>query len=184
MTFTFQTGSYNVTSSINKWIKDNLNADLPAWTTGAFAINWDYPDVPLFNEAAGDFAPKFSVAHLGNYELDGTESYLLDSGHKGQTVAGVMEVCAWVNLKASATTYNADWKRNLTQMRDMVVKLFSATRYIQIVDVYASSTAPQSTGYIVRIRDVDEIDVPTIEANPNVRRRRLLINYYWSQRST
>lgn len=179
-TFTALTGDYNVNASLNYWLKNNLNVSLPAWKTGGFGINYDYPDVPLFDEGAGDYAPKFSVSHLGTTEdPTHTQGHRLDPGTMGQKQYGIMEISAWVNVKSGATTLNANWRRDLTQMRDMLKSLFSANRTIQIVDVYSSTSNPANAGYLIRIDSVERVDTPPIEPNPNVRRERVLIHYCW-----
>ena len=185
MTFSFATGEYKVAGSFNLWFKTNIVTNLPTWLASAI-VNFDYPDVPLFNEAAGDYAPKFSVTHLGAYEDPAaySESYLLDGLHTGQKLNSLAEINCWVNVKSSAQGVNTTWQRDLRQMRDMVVTLFSATRQISIVDVYTSTSSPAATGYILRIDGVDEVDTPIPDVNLNVRRKRILVRYCYYQRST
>ena len=187
MPFSFATGEYNVQGSLSKWFKDNINASLPTWAS-TFSINYHYPDVPLFDEANGDFAPKFSVTYLGGFEDPAhTEGYTLDPGKRGQQMHAIMEINCWVNVKKAITAadpsgYNYNWDRDLTQMKDMVTALFTANRFVQIVDVYSSTSNPASTGYIVRIDSIENADTPRIDVNPNVRRERLLIHFCWWKR--
>lgn len=169
MSFAFTGGEYNAAGSLNKFIKDNLNTTVPAWKSGAFAINYNFPDVPLA-------MPCFSVTHLGGFEAGATQGNLLDSANVGQWVRRLAEVSAWVDAKD-----NANWARDLMTMRDMVVKLFSANRQIPIYNVYGSTSSPTATGFILRIIGVEDAEAAP-DPNPNVKRRRLLVTYEYGQR--
>lgn len=182
MPFTFKGGTFNVEGSLNKCVKDNLNLSVPSWAT-TFPILYDYPDVPLFDEEHGDYAPRFSTVHHGNDEGEHTQGDLLDGGNRGQLLNGRMEVWAWVNLKTGKDSNNYQWRGYQRMMQDMIVKLFSQTRTVIIYDLYASLSAPSATGYIIRIDKAEPLDVEMIGPNPNVRGRGVMVFYHWMQRA-
>jgi hypothetical protein len=180
MPFAWATGDYNVQSSFNKFFKDNINGSLPSWAS-SIAINYNYPDFPLFDEDVGDYAPKFSVTHLGAFDESISEGQILDAGKRGQRRHLITEVSAWVNGKSGINTTNENWPRDLMQMGDMVRKLFSGTRTLPIVDIYTSATNPSNTGYVMRIDKVEEVEFAP-DPNPNIKRRRFLIHAFYEQR--
>lgn len=182
MPFSWPTSNYNVDLSLASFFIANVNTNLPGIFTVPIAARFYNPDFPLFDEARGDYAPKFSFISLGGYDESIAQGDLLDGGQRGQKVYRVGEISCWVNGKTSVTVTNENYARDLIVMRDMVIKLFSRTRTIQILDYYASLSAPASTGYIIRIeKPVQEVEVPA-DPNPNVHRKRLLINYCYTQR--
>lgn len=169
MSFSFTGGEYNASRSLNKFIKDNLNTTLPSWKTGAFTIYYDWPDAPAAT-------PCFTVTHLGGFETVRTQGNSLGGTTRGQEVRRIAEVSCWVDSQD-----NDNWVRDLTQMRDMVVKLFSQTREVMVYDLYGGTSNPSTTGSMIRIVGVEDVDVPP-DPNPNIRRRRLLVSYdYWQR---
>ena len=180
--FSWPFGEYNVAGSFNYFVKTNLNTSLPVWMAAAPRLNFNYPDVPLFDEPNGVYTPVFSVTHLGKFDESIAAGDLLDNGKMGQKVYGVAEVSAWVNGKAGAQSVNSNWPRDLMTMRDMIIKLFSGTRTINIVDTYASILAPTPIGYILRVDRVTEDQPLEPDPNPNVHRRRILVTFCYLQR--
>lgn len=169
MGFSFTGGEFNASRSLNKFIKDNLNATLPTWHNTAFTIYYDWPDAPAS-------PPCFTVAHLGGFEVTRTQGNSLGGTSRGQQMRRVVEISCWVDSQD-----NDSWVRDLTQMRDMVMKMFSVTREVMVYDLYSSTTSPTTTGYMIRIVGVEDVDVPP-DPNPNIRRRRLLVSYdYWQR---
>ena len=169
MSFAYTGGEYNVAGSFNKFVKDNLNVTVPAWKSGAFAIVYNYPDIPLA-------PPCFSVTHLGGFESGWAQGGRVGEGLQGQRLRRIAEVSAWVDAKD-----NYNWARDIMTMRDMVVKLFSNTREIPIYNVYGSTTNPTATGAILRVLGVEDADTEP-DPNPNIKRRRLLVTYeYWQR---
>lgn len=176
MGFSWPTGQFNVAGSFNKWFGTQINLSVPSWQGGTFRVLFNYPDEPLFDAAAGLTAAAFSVTHLGAFEETLSQGDLVDGGKRGQRMHGIVDVSAWVYAKD-----NYNWPMQLSQMRDMVVKLCSGTRTVVVNDVYGSTTAPAASGYVLRIERVEEQETLP-DPNPNVKRRRMLVYISYVQR--
>lgn len=168
-TFTWPVGAFNVQGSLNYAFQNNINTNLPGWVSASFPVIFNYPDEPLV-------FPCFSVTHLGGFDEPLSEGDLVDAGLRGQRVNAIAEVSAWQSAKD-----NYNWPRDLVVMRDMVKKLFGGTRTIVVADYYSSPSNPSNTNYVIRIERVDEVAFAP-DPNPNVKRKRLLVHYYYVER--
>ena len=167
MSFSFITGDYNVQGSFNKYFQDNIDNNLPTWLTSV-TVNFDYPNIPLV-------MPCFSVTHLPSRELERFEGDRADNG-KGVRKKGMVEISGWVD-----STNSQNYTMYLRQMKDMIVKLFRENPAIPILNIYGGTTNPSSTGYILRVNDINEL--PTNQdPNPAVKRVRVQITYDWVER--
>ena len=171
MAFTWTTGEYNVVGSLNRYFANNIGTNLPTFFTAA-RVNFNYPNEPLF--PSGATAQVFSVSYLSSFEEMLSQGDLMDAGKRGQRRHGLAAIDCWVN---ALDNYN--WQRDLFVMTDMVTKLFSINRTIQIVDMYGGGTS--NTGYTIRIERVDGL-ATTPDPNPNIKRQRLMLHYTYGVR--
>lgn len=168
MPFTFTTGEYNVQGSLNKFILNNLGSSLPTWMT-SLTLNFDYPNIPLT-------FPSFSVTYFPTREIQRFEGDRAEGSNKGVTKKGIVEINGWID-----STSSQDYQMRLRQMKDMIEKLFRQNPAISILDIYSSTSNPQATGYILRITDINELQVNQ-DPNPAVKRVRMQIGFIWTER--
>lgn len=180
MPFTHNYGYFTVVGSISYFLKNNLLTNTPTWLTpvtgqaGQNTLNFDFPEQPLV-------FPSFALTHLGSEEMVGMtfQGDRADGTNKGIQRWGMSEINCWVQSKD-----NSNWAMHLRIMRDMVFKLFSQNRAIQLYDLSNVPTVGAALGSVVRLmpgRGVREMQVAP-DPNPAVKRSRILLTYFWTER--
>lgn len=179
MAFSHLWGSYDVEGSINYFLKNNLLTNSPSFLTpqvGATpprTINYDFPEQPL------NF-PSFAITHIGSEEMPGMtfQGDRADGTFKGIARFGMSEINCWVTSKD-----NANWMRDLRVMRDMVFLLVQKNRYVPLYDL-STPSSPVALNAIVRWmpgRGIREMVVGQ-DPNPALKRKRILLTYFWTER--
>jgi len=175
MAFSHPYGKANVQASINDWFNTNITgAGLPAWMSSA-RVRYDWPDSDLIS-ANGH---TFSVVHLGADVAQTYQGRTVAAGQNGQTMRGLLEVDCWLSERQAS----ASAQIRLNQMGDMVTYLFTSGRQVPIKNLYASMTSPPTLSAIVRVGMAEEQTVQP-DPNPDIRRKRYLVDYTWVERVT
>jgi len=174
MAFTAQIGGvFNVEGSFNDFFATQLTAKgIPSWMSSA-VINYDYPQQPLT-------FPSFSVTHLGGVPREVAQGRTLDPGWRGAEQNALAEISCWESQQRASGNHNL----NIKQMRDMAARVFATGAVIAILDVYGSTANPTGNGTIIRAKPVRDAQAPTGDMNPDIVRRRMLVEYKWLERST
>jgi hypothetical protein len=182
-TFTHQFGSYNVTNSINHFIRTNLGLSVPKWMTWNYGVteprtlNFYWPDQPL------NF-PSFSVTHHASDPVMSFEGDRADGTYRGIRRQGSMEINCWVLEiilnKDGSQTKNTQWMLQLQTMRDMVFKLLEQNRFIPLYDC-SDPLNLVALNAVVTIKDIRETTLVP-DPNPAVKRIRILATYRWTER--
>ena len=171
MGYTAQIGGfYNVMGSLNQFFQNQVTgAGLPAFMPSA-VVNFDYPQQPLT-------FPSFSVTHLGSEPAAIAQGSQLDPGWRGYRRVGLMEIDCWESEQRAS----GQAVRNVTILRDMAARVFATGAGIPILDVYGTTGTPTANGTIIRAMAAREAGIERDE-NPDVVRRRLIIEYNWLER--
>ena len=183
--FTHQFGWYNVTNSINYFLRNKLGTTVPQWmtfnngVTQPRTLNFNWPDQPL------NF-PSFTVTHLSSDPVQSFEGDRADGSYKGIERQGMFEVDCWVleqtENKDGSQTKNYKWALQLQTMRDMVFLLLQKNRSILLYDC-SDPNSLVALNSIVRLVDIREASVGP-DPNPAVKRARILCTYRWVERWT
>jgi hypothetical protein len=162
--------AFNVEGSFNDYFARFITAQgLPAFMPSA-VVNYEYPDKPLTY-------PSFSVTHLGSQPQEIAQGRHLDNGWVGARRMGLVEIDVWASDQAAS----GQGDLQVSQMRDMVARVFANGPSIPITDVYGSTAAPTSNGTIIRTSPVqDGARVP--DPNKDVFRRRMIVPIHWEER--
>lgn len=175
MVFTHAYGAYNVNASLNTWFQANITAaGLPAWMPSARVV-FDYgQETPIISGYSGH---AFSVAHLGADVAEQYQGRNSLGGSAGQRMAGIMEVNCWVSKQAAGNAYT----QRLRHLGDMVTTLVTQTKAVRLTNYYTSTAAPSALPVLVRLENWEEVAVGE-DPNPDIRRKRFLIDYSWLDR--
>ena len=169
MTTISTTGDYNVKASINAHLRAALAAfTRPAWlaTLPPLVTNRGEAELPL---------PCWSLDYMLSYTRQEYMGNMAD-GVRGRRATGQFDVSVWVSRS------NADWLRQLRTMTDMVKTAILDDPNVVIMDYAANLASPASTGYLVRLGDISEVETAR-DPNPDIERARLLVVYRLIQRS-
>ena len=168
MTFSHDTGVYNVEASLSAWLWSEIAGDPPPTVTQV-TLNLNAPETPIV-------PPMWSVHYLGS-NPDVTSYQGMHTGHgtTGGLRYGIMEVNCWVSRKFT------NWRAQLAQMQDAVTAAVMGTPSVLIRDFYTDAQEPAPTGYRVVIDRV-EGRMPPSDPNPDIERKRLLVYYHWTER--
>lgn len=171
MAYTAQPGAaLNVEGSFNTFFNTQLTGKgLPAFMPSA-VVNANWPQQPLTY-------PSFSIVHMGSEAVEPTEGRHLDPGFQGQKRMGLAEISCWESYQRASGNHVA----NMLIMRDMAARVFATGAYMPILDVYGTTVNPTGNGTIIRANPVNEVVVEQ-DPNPDVLRKRLLVQYSWYER--
>lgn len=172
MTALKQAISFNVESSLNAWMQSKLQAfTLPAWLTVLPPIVTDYPETNAS-------IPCFSFVHLP-VDIDSNfQGKNVGNGDKGGRATAMMDVSCWVSRSKAFSS----WYPQLAIMRDFVLSATENTGTIIISDYLTSLTAPPATAYKINLDKATVVEV-VHDPNPDVERKRILIDYSYIYRS-
>lgn len=173
MTTLLQASTLNVEATLNAWMRDALQAfSLPAWLSSVTVV-YDAPQI-----AAS--LPCFSLIHIPVSVTDSFQGRWAGTT-KGARASGVLDVSCWVSRSRSA-----DWALQLRTMRDMVLSAALSSPVVIIQD-YAGlaswSDTPAATAYKINLGDVTPTSTEA-DANPDVERARVLIDYHYIYRAS
>ena len=175
--FSHPFGSYNVEGSLNDWIRVNLTAwGLPTWMPSAKLV-FDWPEDKLINGYSGH---AFTVAHLGAPEpMERYQGRGVDINSAGQKMMNIVEVDCWVSKQAAGGAAQG----RLRQVGDMVEKLFSSGREVQIKNLYTGTASATGLNALIRLSPAVGQHVSNPDPNnPDLYRRRYLVTYWWIER--
>jgi len=164
--------AWNVEGSFNDYFARNITANgLPAWMPSA-VVNYEYPDKPLTY-------PSWSITHLGSEVREVAEGRNLDRGFQGSQRVGLVEIDCWVSVLGASG--QPDYQ--VTQMRDMAMRVFAKGPSIPVLDVYGTTGSPTANGTIIRTSPAKD-GARVMDPNPDVIRRRLILPINWLERVT
>lgn len=167
-----QPSVFNVEVSINKHFRTELTAvTKPAWLPTLPAIK----TIPLDDKAS---FPAFTLSHIPVGFDDKWQGRGVGDGKKGLDSKALLDISCWVSRDN-----NSQWLQQLRTMEDMVLTVATSTISIVIMDYAADISSPSATGFLVRLSNV--VTRTTQPApNPNIERKRVLVEYDWIYRSS
>lgn len=165
----------NVEASLNLHFVDKLSAiDRPAWFA-SYNIAYNWPEDELVT-------PCFSFTHLpvgvempyqGNVESD---SFAVSVG------SAILEINCWVSRDDKYNNQDV-WMARLQYMHSMVQQVMTREPVVVIQDVVTDPSYPTPAGYKIDLARLTNPATLPDDANPSIRRRRLLISYMWRIRA-
>lgn len=177
MGFSHPYGAYNVEGTLNEWFKTNLTAwGVPAWMPSA-RVEFDWPEKNLISGYSGH---TFTVTHLGAPEpIQQYQGRVSVGNSAGQTMMNIVEINCWVSKQQAGGQYEA----RLRQMGDMVTKLFTSAREVEIKNLYTGLAAPTGIKALIRLSPAEGRTVVNPDpGNPDYHRRRYQVTYTWVER--
>lgn len=172
MTALKQAISFNVEASLNEWMRAALTAfTLPSWIASLPPIVYDFPQVSAS-------IPCFSISHLP-VDIDSNfQGKNIGGGDKGGRATGILDISCWVSRSKAPSS----WYPILMTLRDFALSTAQNTNVVIIQDYQASLTAPAATVYKINIDHASVVEV-VHDPNPDVERKRILIDYSYFYRS-
>ncbi len=163
---------FNAEASLNDWLRSQLGQiDLPDWMA-MVAITTDWPEI-------GKSLPCISIAHLpghrrGHYQRG-------DVAALAVLARGLADISCWVSR---SDQYNGQdvWLARLRYLQGMVEQAVTGTVAVVIRDYLTSPVYPQDTAYRIMLGDLTWVQTGA-DPNPDIERRRALLNYRWFLRS-
>ncbi len=177
MPFSADYGDVNVQGSFDKFFQDNITAfGLPSWITGVNTY-FSFPDQGL------TAFPSFSITHMAKVQSEIAQGRIVRGTpmQSGVRNDGLADISCWVSTRFSGGGYNNSAVLQLRSMRDMVMNVMHSASGIPIRNVYGSTANPTSLSALIRIRNVEEVPTPT-DPDPSIRRSRILVGYYYTER--
>jgi len=167
----FDTGLYNVQSTLFAWMYAQLIAFKPASIDAVrFQIEW--PEEAIT-------APLWSMIILSVDSGSGFQGNHVSGNQRGGLRYGISQIDCWV------TRRNDNWVQQLAQMQDAVSKavhtLQAKGSALVIYDFYTNVQAPIKTSYRMTITGLSRHQPPT-DPNPDIDRKRMLLNFQWVER--
>ena len=167
------TSVFNVEATLNEWLQNGLAAlTKPAWLPS-------YTFVQNFQELTASL-PAISVHHLSGVGTKRYEGNNAESGVQAVWKHGIMDVSAWV--KRSPLNAADNHTAQLRTMQAMIEEVATGTRGVVIKDWQTSQSAPTATAYRINIGNIAVVETGQ-DPNPDIERRRILINYDWNLRA-
>jgi len=172
MTFSYDTGSYNVEGSVRAWLGAALVANT-APLVGAVPLRVDWPQRPLD-------PPCFTFVGLGGSPSPITlEGSRVDGGKTGTLRWALAEIDCWESQQ------HANYQARLAQMGDVLTASWLAVLKtggsIPIYDFYTSPSAPAALAYRITLYELSETAAAP-DPNPDIMRRRFVLKYRWIER--
>ena len=157
------TTTYNIEATINQWFATKV-----ATITLPFTLN--YATVFLEPDTVATF-PSFSVHHRAVNRLD---------TYEGRMAIEAMNICmisAWVSR-----LNNPNWQAHLRAMRAIIEALQASPAVIRVQDYLTTPAAPTNVDYVVRIRNLEFLNLPH-DPNPDIERASATLAYDWHLRT-
>lgn len=172
MTVLHETSTLNVESSLSDYFVTALTAlTRPTWLSAMPTIIHNMP------EGVAAF-PSFSFWHIPAGIVEQYMGRIAERGVKASRKLGILEISCWVNRKQT------NWMSQLRTMQSMVETAHQDSGGGVIIKDYQSNQSmPNNTVYRVTLIDLDIVNVAK-DPNPDVERRRCLVNYTWNMRSS
>ena len=169
---TFDTGLYNVQSTLFAWLYEQLIAfKSPSVASVTAVIEWPQGKI---------ITPSWSMIILGVDSGGGYEGSNVGGGQHGDMRFGMMQVDCWV-----ARDENATWVKQLAQMQDAVTKAVHTVQAkgsgLVIKDWYTNGQTPADTAYRLTITGIERRQ-PPVDPNPSIERKRILLTFQWVER--
>lgn len=162
--------TFNVEASLNAWVTRRLNEiERPDWLADLHIIT-HYEDIPAR-------LPCISITHLPVYRGGKWER----GGEAAHLARAMLDANCWVSRSQTYAGQNV-WQARLRWMQSMVEQVFGAEQTVVIQDFDTSLVARQDTAFRVFFADMNVVQTGT-DPNPDIERRRILINYRWFARS-
>lgn len=173
MTAIHVTSTYNVEATLNNYFKTALQAfTLPSWLTQPVSVVMNTPEVIAS-------LPAFSLTNISVGAMDIYQGRNAEPNTRAMTELGILEISAWVTRKT-----NPQWNAQLRTMCSMIESAYLDSKGGVILKDYQSNpSSPSNVAYRVVLNDLD-IVVVSADSNPDIERRRYLIKYQWTVRST
>lgn len=172
MTSAHDTGWYNVQGSLAAWMTAGLTTYKPALVSSV-SVEYTAPEGTLS-------APVWSIHFLGTVPAAGRFQGNYTGDGCGERKAGLMEVDCWV------TRRDTNWRAQLAQMADAVYRTVFNTMAsgaaVIIKDFYTNANAPTATQKRVIIEGAEDRN-PPVDPNPDIERRRIIIEFNWVERA-
>jgi hypothetical protein len=167
-----QPSVFNVEASVNAHFRTSLAAvTKPAWLPTLPTIQ----SIPLDDEAA---LPAFTLSHIPVGFMDKWQGRHVGGGLSGMDSRALLDISCWVSRRD-----NPQWMQQLRTMEDMVLTVATQTATIVIMDYAANLSSPSATSFLVRLSNVVTRTTQP-DPNPNIERKRVLVEYDWVYRST
>lgn len=175
MATTIQAASvFNVEASLNAHFNTSLTAiTRPSWLSTMPTIEMTMPET-------GITPPAFSFSHIdvGTEATFQGRNVHSTGALSGVTQRAIMEINCWVTR-----ANNGSWLGQLNTMRDMCYTVFSNTISVVIQDYVSDLATPSDTVFLVRLDGIHTVATGPDQDNPDIERRRILIDYHWVYRS-
>lgn len=171
MTLLHVTNTNNVESTLNNFFEAQLKLiELPSYLSSYNTVAyWPEADIPT---------PCFSFIHKPVMTMPVFQGNVDPAGLSVTRRHALMEVDVWVTRAGPGSV----WTPPLQYMVDMVHAVYTNNPTIVINDYQTDPNYPLPTQYVVRLKDMDERDTLP-DVNPAYKRRRMLIEYWWLQRT-
>ena len=168
-----ETTVFNAEASLNDWLRSQIATfALPAWMGGTVHFITDWPEIEKS-------LPCISVAHLPGYRRGEYERG--DVSARQMLARGLVDVSAWVS-RSQLYQGQEVWLPRLRFMEGMIEQAHAGAVAIVIRDYLTSLSNPQDTPYRIILGDISVVQTGP-DPNPDIERRRALINYRWFLRS-
>lgn len=173
MTAIHVTSTYNVEATINAYFKTALQAfTLPSWLSSPVPVVMNAPVDPAA-------LPAFSFTDISVGAMDAFQGRNAEANTRAMTNLGILEISAWVSRKS-----NALWHQQLRTMCSMIESAYLDSKGgVVLKDYQSNNTNPSTVAYRIVLNDLDSV-VVSPDPNVSVERRRYLIKYQWTVRST
>lgn len=164
------TNIFNVEASLNSWLRSQIaTITLPSYLTTIPVIT-HWPEIE-------DNLPCISIAHLpgyrrGNYQRGAVKDVL---------ARGQMDVSMWVS-RSQLVSGQEVWLARLRYMEGMIEQIHAGAVAVDVKDYLTTPASPTETDYRIVLGDLSMVQVG-VDPNPDIERRRALINYRWFLRS-
>jgi hypothetical protein len=173
MTTLHATNVANVEGSLNNWFVTQLAAfSKPSYFT-SYATYFYWPENELTY-------PSFSFSHIPVLSRQRWQGNVETASSSAVESHGLLEINCWVN-REQLNSGQEIWIPILQTMQGFVEQVYNQSSQIVIQD-YVNPSNPVATTYLVRLGDLTK-PVLLPDANPAIKRRRLLIDYWWILRA-
>ena len=171
MTTIHPTSTVNVEATINAHFRSALNAlSLPLGLATRPTIIADMPEEVAVFPSISFFHIPMAFSEL----FQGRNADIGDSVEKGR---GMLDVSAWVSRNS------INWQAQLRAMQSMIEDVAVSTKNLVILDYNADPSNPVATNYKLDFRAPQPVSTAP-DPNPDIYRRRVLVVYFWTYRST
>lgn len=171
MTTVHPSNAFNVETTLNQWFATELALiDRPAWLPNLPTFVYDMPEADLPTPCISFFHLPISDRSLWMGDATG-------EGERGLQSAALLDISLW------ASRLSVNWLAQVRTMRTMVQRLVTATPTVIIQDVWYDTSSGTDTSYKINFFDLEAGAVES-DANPDIKRQRLLLRYEYVTRAT